>query len=281
MTNDGKSLLDAINDHLASDKMRLPVYSPAAAKLQSVAADPNSNISDIEALLMQDMGLSSQLLRIANSSFYAGLAKVASVESAIQRLGLKQVVELAVMCTQRDQFRSNDALVKGYVDRLWRHSVTSAFGARWIANRCGFGDQASEAFFAGLFHDIGTLLLLQVIEQVRAANGTQHMPEALIVEVIDALHAEQGARLLQTWQLPESYALVARHHHAAEVESAGPLGVQVRLADLVCNKLGYSLCSRPKGAIATSPEATYLGLSEIALAELEIYLECDLSTLAA
>lgn len=281
MSHDGKSLLDAINDHLASDKLRLPVYSPAAAKLQSLTADPHCNVGDIEDLLMQDMGLSSQLLRIANSSFYGGLSKVASVDTAIQRLGLKQVVELAILCSQRDQFRSNDLLVKGYVDRLWRHSVAAAYGARWIAQRCGFGEQASEAFFAALFHDIGTLLLLQVMEQVRATNGAQHMPEALVIEVIDALHAEQGARLLETWQLPEAYATVARHHHSTEIESAGALGVTVRLADLACAKLGYTLCSRPKGAVAASPEATYLGLSEIALAELEIYLEGDVAPLAA
>lgn len=279
--HEGKSLLETINDHLASDELRLPVYSPVAARLQALATDPDCSIGAIESLLMQDMGLASQLLRIANSSFYAGLSKAATVGAAIQRLGLRQVVDLAILCSQRDQFRSADPLVKGYVDRLWRHSVAAAFGARWIAQRSGFGEQASEVFLAALFHDIGTLLLLKVIEQIRTANGTQHLPEAVVVEIIDALHAEQGARLLETWQLPEAYALVARHHHSADIESAGSLGVQVRLADLACAKLGYTLCSRPKVVVAASPEAAHLGLSEIALAELEIFLEDEVAPLAA
>jgi len=180
MASNGKSLLEAINDHLSSSELRLPVYSAVASELQSAVANPACSIDRIESLLMQDMGLSSHVLRIANSSFYAGLGKAKTVTAAIHRLGLKQVVDIAVMCSQREHFRSGDTLVAGYVERLWRHSVNAAFGARWIAERGGFRDQASEAFLAGLFHDIGTLLLLKVIEQIRSSNGAQHVPEHLV-----------------------------------------------------------------------------------------------------
>jgi HD-like signal output (HDOD) protein len=189
------------------------------------------------------------------------------------RLGLAQVVNLAVMCAQREQFRSDDALVAGYIDRLWRHAVASAFGSRWIAERCGWRELASEAFMAGLFHDIGVLLLLKVIEQIRAASGSQHVPEQLVMEVIDALHAEQGGRLIEAWRLPEAYARVARSHHAPEIDSAGTLGVIVRLADRACHKLGFALDPQTGVVLSACAEAGLLGMTEIALAELEIYLE--------
>ena len=35
----GKSLLETINEHLVSDELRLPVYSPVAARLQAIAND--------------------------------------------------------------------------------------------------------------------------------------------------------------------------------------------------------------------------------------------------
>lgn len=282
--HNGKSLLERINEQLASDELRLPVYSPVAARLQAVAANADASIDQIESVLQQDMGLASQVLRMANSSFYAGLSKAATVDAAIQRLGLVQVVNLAVLCAQREQFRSDDALVCGYIDRLWRHAVTSAFGAQWLAQRCGWREMAAEAFMAALLHDIGALLLLKVIEQLRAADGGELVPEALVMEVIDALHEEQGGRLIEAWRLPESYAQVARSHHGAEIQSAGTLGVIVRLADRACDKLGYALGASPAHAgavLSASPEASTLGLTEIALAELEIFLEDTIAPLAA
>ena len=236
----------------------------------------------IAHVLQQDMGLASQVLRVANSSFYAGLSRIATVQAAIQRLGLAQVVSLAVMCAQREQFRSTDALIAGHVDRLWKHAVTSAFGAQWIAKRCGWREMASEAFMAALLHDIGALLLLKVIEQLRSADG-QHLPEALVMEVIDALHEEQGGRLIEAWRLPQPYAQVARAHHGADLNAAGPLGVIVRLADRACHKLGFALAAQPShehAVLSAAPEAEALGLSEIALAELEIYLEDKVAPLA-
>ncbi len=280
----GKPLLERINEHLASDELRLPVYSPVAARLQSIAAKSEASVMQIGHVLQQDMGLASQVLRVANSSFYAGLSKVATVQAAIQRLGLTQVVNLAVMCAQREQFRSQDTLIAGYVDRLWKHAVTSAFGAQWIAKRCGWRELAAEAFMAALLHDIGALLLLKVVEQLRAADGGQNVPEALVCEVIDALHEEQGGRLIEAWRLPESYARVARAHHGADINGAGTLGVIVRLADRACHKLGFMLAAQPAQhhvVLSAAPEAAALGLSEIALAELEIYLEDKVAPLAA
>jgi hypothetical protein len=51
----------------------------------------------------------------------------------------------------------------------------------------------------------------------------------------------------------------------------------VRLADHACNKLSIGLNPDPTIVLAATPEGQLLGLSEIALAELEIALE-DLET---
>lgn len=275
-----RSLLETISDHLASDELRLPVYSPVAAELQRIAANDDCSSAQIEEVLLRDMALASQVLRMANSSFYAGLSKAATVNAAIVRLGLNQVVSLAVLCAQREQFHSSDPLIAAHTGKLWRHSVACAFGARWLAHRCGYAEMAAEAFMAGLFHDIGELLLLKIIEQIRSATDPQHVPEALMMEVVEALHTEQGGRLIEAWNLPESYALVARKHHAPEVESAGVLGLVVRMADRACQKLGLDLNCPTSIVLSACPEAVLLGMTEIALAELEIFLEDEAGPLA-
>jgi hypothetical protein len=47
----------------------------------------------------------------------------------------------------------------------------------------------------------------------------------------------------------------------------------VRLSDLACIKLGIGLRKDPSLVLSTSEEAVLLNLSEIDLAELEIFLE--------
>jgi HD-like signal output (HDOD) protein len=136
--------------------------------------------------------------------------------------------------------------------RLWQHSVGCAIGAKWLAEHTNYREYAREAFMAGLLHDVGALLLLRVLESLRSTGGQeQRMPESLILEVITALHAEQGARLIRHWALPETYAEVAANHHNPEAVSADTLTQLVRLANQACHKLGMSL----------TPDASGCGLS--------------------
>ena len=104
------------------------------------------------------------------------------------------------------------------------------------------------------------------------------MPESLILEVIGALHAEQGARLIRHWGLPESYAEVAANHHAAE-HDADTVTQLVRLANEACHKLGMSLTPDPSIRLSTLPECNSLGVRELVLAEMEIAIEDGVAAL--
>ena len=105
------------------------------------------------------------------------------------------------------------------------------------------------------------------------------MPESLVLEVIAALHAEQGARLIRHWGLPESYAEIAAGHHATEVDAANTTAQLVRLANEACHKLGMSLTPDPSIRLSTLPETHSLGVRELTLAELEIAIEDGVAAL--
>jgi HD-like signal output (HDOD) protein len=255
----------------------MPAYSGTVRELQAALAAPDTGAAQIAAILERDIALSAHVLRMANSSFFAGLARVGTVDAAIQRLGMQRLVEVALVCAQRGQYGSSDALIGGYMDHLWRHALGCAFGARWLAEHCGLRELAGEAFIAALLHDIGELLLIKILERIRAEHGEQPLP-ALLIEVLDAMHAEQGARLIEAWNLPATYAHVARTHHQPLSDSTGTLCLLVRMADLAAVKAGLSL--RSGGAsisLAGSAEAAALNLGEVTLAELEIFLEDTLA----
>jgi HD-like signal output (HDOD) protein len=278
----GKSLIDSINEHLASENLQLPVYSPIASKLQGLVQQPEASAEQIERLLVRDPGVASQVLKVANSSFYAGLNKVSTIRAAIMRLGLTQVVNIAVLVTQRGAYGSNDRLIAAYMATLWKHAMGCAFGSKWLAEKCGYRELASEAFMAGLFHDIGELLLLKVIEELRKEDlreggGQQPLPDGVVKEVLDAMHTVQGHQLISLWGLPETYGQVARAHHDEEPDAGNMLALIVRLVDRTCSKLGFALDADLGIALTACPETALLGVKEVTLAELEIALEDGLT----
>ena len=131
-----------------------------------------------------------------------------------------------------------------------------------------------ESFFAGLLHDVGKLLILKVTDNLKKNNGRDiHFSKALLTEAMDGLHAEYGASLMHHWNLPEKYCEIAQDHHSEKFDSKNLLLVMVRLTDMACNKLGIGLKKDASIVLSATREADELQLSEVDLANFEIYLE--------
>lgn len=271
------SLQESLVRALASDQLQLPAFPTVALKLQQALHDRNVKVADLEAMIVGDQALASQILRAANSSLYKGLQHVTTIQKAIVRLGIRQVAVLAIAVSQRSLYQIRTPLLKSYMEKLWQHAFVSALGSQWLARQCGYLHQLDHAFLAGLLHNIGQLIILQVIDSLYAGSkpNANELPEALLCEILDSsMHNAQGYVLMKRWNLPEEYCIVARDHHKEPYDSNNLLLVIVRLLDQFCEKLGVGLQpGDPQIALAAAPEAQTLGLREVVLAELEVLLE--------
>lgn len=268
-----QSLTHLINESIASGASALPVFPRAVTELRQALQDENRSLDAIAKQLAMDASLASQILRVANSSFYAGLSSVSTVKDAVVRLGLPRIVQIATLVMQKGMFNAKDNATQQSMTKLWQHSVAVALGAEWLAKRLSFHALAEEAFMAGLFHDIGELLLLRCLEDLRTKDPNLNLPDELQQEVILRQHQEKGAWLLRSWNLPDTYCSVAATHHDPVTEDTGTVDLLVRVADMVAYKLGIAPRPQPDLVVSSSEEAARLGLTEIALAELEIALE--------
>jgi len=273
------SLVDVINRFIESDAVTLPVFNSASSRIQQEMAKPEPSIQVIEKIITSDQALSSQVLKIANSSFYRGLAEIGTVRAAILRLGFKEIEQVVVLATSRQHFKSSDKTINLLMKKLWQHAVGCAYGTVWLARRYTYGVDQSQAFFGGLFHDVGKLLVLVIIEQVKRRNKTLKITDALLLEAMDKLHPREGAKLLAQWNMPEYFCVIARDHHSVEIDDKNFLLLLVRMANMVCHKLGIGLSKNPALILPATLEAGLLNLTEIDLAELEIVLE-DTAVLA-
>ncbi len=267
------SLVDIINRFIESDAVTLPAFNTTALRIQQELARTEPDLRIIERTITSDQALSSQVLKIANSTFYRGLTEVSTVRAAIMRLGLAETGKVALLATSRHHFDSREKNLNLLMKKLWQHSVGTAYGAAWLAKRYNYGVDQGQAFFCGLFHDVGKLFILMVIEQIKRKSTAIKITDALLMEAMAKLHAREGGKLLARWNMPESFQLVAREHHSMEVDERNLLLILVRMANLVCNKLGIGLEANPSLLLPATLEASLLNVSEIDLAELEITLE--------
>jgi len=267
------SLVEVINQYIESDKITLPVFNSIAARIQEEMAKSDPNMETIEKIIASDQALSSQVLKIANSPFYRGLVEVGTVRLAITRLGMKEIEKIVLLATSQQHFKSTDKAINQIMKKLWQHSVGCAYGAVWLAKRHEFGVDQTQAFFGGLFHDVGKLLILVVVEQIKRENSTYEITEALLMEAMAQLHAREGSKLLKQWNMPEYFSVIARDHHTSELDDKNYLLLLIRMANQVCHKLGIGLEKDDALVLPATLEAHLLNLTEIDLAELEIALE--------
>lgn len=267
------SFLEVITRHIESGNIVLPVFSAVALRVQQELVKKEPEISVVEGILAGDQSLSSQVLQMANSAFYQGLVEVLTVRAAIIRLGMQEVGRLALLVASRNQFRSKDKTLNALMKQLWQHAVGCALGVKWLARRCKFDELENHVFFAGLLHDVGKLFVLMVVDQLRDKDQSVTINHALLMESMASLHAQQGYNLMRQWNMPEDYCIVTRDHHLKDYDRKNHLLVLVRLVDRACLKLGIGLLKDESIVLSTMEEAQELNLTEIDLAELEIFLE--------
>lgn len=267
-------IIALIHEHLSGNLSDLPVFNSVAVRLQQTLSKGNFTIDNILELISEDQSLAGKILKMANSSFYAGLSKVAIIKDAIVRLGAQEIANMAMMASQFECYQSSHEILNQKMQELSEHALACAVGAKWVASKAGYPAIAPEAFMGGLLHDIGKLALLKIIDDIfKNEESKMIFSEPLVDEILLSMHEEVGYNLMRSWNLPETYAELSILHHKPDFDSSNILLVSVRIANMTCKKVGKDIIPDSAISIISLPEVQALGLKEITLAELEITVE--------
>ena len=197
---------------------RIPSLPAVVAKLNQMVSDPDSSVSDIAQVLSSDEGLVSRVLRIANSAFYALPGRVGTIPLAITILGIRTLRSLVIGTALAEITRSLSGSAEE-ASRVWDHSVNVGVWCRWIARKVG-GADPEEAFTAGLLHDVGKGLVLQVLpadrQRIRPRLLEAEESCALEKEILGFDHCELGGWAAHRWRLPGVLIKSVRWHHEPE-----------------------------------------------------------------
>jgi putative nucleotidyltransferase with HDIG domain len=250
--------------------IELPVFNPVALELLQLLADPETEINNVIETINKDQALTIQILKMANSSAYAGRYKSETIKDSVNRLGIKQITNLAMAASQAALHASSIPVVNIMMQSLWQHSYACAIGCHSLAISTGHRELADQAYLAGLLHDIGKLYLLKAMEQISLNSDTKfELDRETLLDVFSDMHIEQGVRIMYHWGIPALYSSIVANHHAEHTDSNDVLLTIVRLVNF--NSMQYELNSfprfiQPQDAVA---EISTLQVNESALVQLE------------
>ncbi|MCC6773378.1 MAG: HDOD domain-containing protein [Gemmatimonadaceae bacterium] len=267
------SLASRITELVDADEVSLPPLPQVVIKARELLSSESANAKALGTLLSQDSAIVTSLMRLANSAAFGGLGRVDSLNTAIQRIGQRQIGAIVMGLGLKDHYKTNNPAKAQVLEVLWNHSVTSAFAARAIAARTGMDPE--RAFLAGLLHDCGKVLVLSALDLLHARKEVSTLSVATVHELMRALHCELGHRVLEAWKLPSDVAQVALLHHERTLLDHG-LVLPVKAANLITRRLGFHLEPDPTLSIIEDPVIEELGLTDLQVATLMVEMELHL-----
>ena len=215
---------------------KLKPFPEVVQRLMGMIQTSDFEVSVITSVIEEDPGLSSDVLRVANSALMGGLVASKSVNQAIVRMGILALRELIYSVTVSGLFQDSF----GIGTRIRDHSAVSAGIARHLNQRFNLIG-TEDAFVCCLMHDLGKLMLLQtenyqylkVMETVDLEKpGRTHAQER---KMMGFDHAVLGGHMLVNWKVPHPIPLVVAWHHQAkrayQNPVVAPMVALVRLAD--------------------------------------------------
>ena len=214
----------------------LPPLPIIAAKVSELLDNELTSFQEVAELLEGDAGLSAEVLRLANSPLMSVRYGVGTVLQALAILGSRRVATL-VMTLAFSKIVKRAGKTEA-MRRLWRHNLATALAARRLAEEQR--RDASQAYYAGLFHDIGRLaLLLQRPDLYDQALATGADVDEMERQNFGLDHCEAGAWVVEKWKLPADFIEVALDHHKPNADST-ELTTLVHEACEMADRLGFS-----------------------------------------
>lgn len=195
----------------------LPSLPSLYLKIVDALNDPDVSIDLVGKAIATDITISAKILQIVNSSYFGFDETISDITQAVSVLGIDTVKNL-VLAIQVFSEQGADGQ-KALTDTLWRHSMNVAVGAKRLTQYENSTNALAErAYTAGLFHDIGKLIMMraapdayrEALELAEKKNVPSWVAES---EILGCHHAEAGAYLLARWGLPIEVVESAALHH--------------------------------------------------------------------
>lgn len=194
---------------------QLPALPQSAIRLLELSQDPNNGPVEFAIPIEADPGLTGQVLKFVNSSYFGFSREINSVKLAITLVGIRTIKNFALWSAVFS-LMPNPRCGPFDLKSLWQDSLRRALFARSFGKLLGMKD-AEECFAAALLQDMAIPLLAKEIPQrylklfQDRSAGAQRLSD-LEQTNFGWTHADAAAFMCRSWSLPEEFATLIESH---------------------------------------------------------------------
>lgn len=251
--------------------IKLPSIPDAVRECLAQMYSTEADIAKLASLAQKDAGITSSILKLANSSIYSMGQSTSDLKVGVTRIGLSSLMQI---------------LIKYSIEKLFEFEPIDFFNVKAFTKHCSWVSQisieiakhlkvdaVSDLLVAGLLHDVGLLvraisdknLMKQVTERCMRDKVDFNIAEKLLkLET----HEQLGEVLLEKWQLPQSVLLLIKYHHTEENFRPKTLSTEqnkliniMNLSDVIAHRFGNAFQNYHRDTRVNQLELDKLGLS--------------------
>jgi HD-like signal output (HDOD) protein len=204
-----------IADELIKELEKIPSFPENVLEIQKLCADPDSSLKQISASITKDPGLTTSLLKLANSAGYITMQTTKTIEDAVKLIGIKTINALLVASGVQKILSSR---YKKF-ESLWQESYRAAFYAQKMTIQTKQAKSSDFIYLATLLADIGQIVLLSIkpelTKKIHEIAGTKIIENASLLEEMSLgiSHTTLGSLICEKWKFNEELVTIIKYHH--------------------------------------------------------------------
>lgn len=207
-TSDGdRRFLAMLYARLGERDLGLPGFPETPVRLEQLMSEEDPNSQQVMRCIESDPKLVGRVWSRARSARFPSAP--GSLDMAVSRIGLVEVWRLSLE-SALDAFDCRGGTFKDEAEVIRVHGALVAEVTSTL-----MGQRRGPSFLAGLLHDVGRLLLLQVASQTN--------PEpSMVRDISNSHHASISVLVAAAWQLDAEVIPAVAFHHDPNACHAGP-----------------------------------------------------------
>lgn len=179
----------------------LPSSSRLLPELRDRLSSMNSRPEEISGLLRIDAGMTSMILRLANSVAFSRGERCGSIDEAVTRVGYDEIFRMVTAVVCRDLLKGDLPFYGISAGALLRDSLAAAIAATAINQKAAYGKNGDVFYTAGMLHASGKIALNDYALTAGLKNTSGRVPTPDFERSIFGYHyAEMGAAMMEHWQ---------------------------------------------------------------------------------
>lgn len=252
---------------------KMPAFPASVSTILDITSDINCAPKDLVKVIELDPVLTAKVLKLVNSAYFGLSREVTSVKHSVVYVGINTIKNVAISIAAIGVLPHTSS--GGYdLDRFLNHSLSTAAIARLLARSKGVTENdIGDYFVASLLHDIGQMVLGQYMpeefQQVLTICHERNIPICEAErEVFGLDHAEIGAMLAESWELPAQLITCIRNHHQiGDIEDPSLLEKTIFIANQVSKGMEDDDSGLSQQEPIPEPIQEWLGISVGEVAE--------------